>query len=118
MVPIDRKSLPTIAYVVDIRLFYVKFRLFGERKLNNNFSTWKGTYFYIKKFLETDYPPGSPDSYRAIEVFCRPDNYRDHFGLGAKNRPESFRDYILSHPELRKGNSDLPEGEVNSETPR
>ena len=53
-----------------------------------------------KKFLETDYPRG-----RAIGVFRR-----FHFGLGTKNRPESFRDYILPHPELRKGNSDLPEG--------
>ncbi len=71
-----------------------------------------------KKILETDYPRSSPDSYRDIGVFRRPDNYRDHFGLGAKNRPESFRDYILPHPELRKSNSDLPKREVNSETPR
>ncbi len=56
-----------------------------------------------KKIPETDYPRGSPDSYRDIEVFRRPDNYRD---------------YILPLPELRKGNPDLPKGEVNSETPR
>ena len=63
--------------------------------------------FENKKFLETDYPRG-----RAIEVFRR-----FHFGLEAKNRPESFRDYILPHPEFRKGNSDLPEGEVKLGNP-
>ncbi len=40
-----RKSLPTIAYVVDIRLFYVKFRLFSEGKRKSNISTWKGACF-------------------------------------------------------------------------
>ena len=57
-----------------------------------------------KKFLETDYPRG-----RAIGVFRQ-----FHFGLG--DQKPKF--YILPHPELRKGNSDLPKGEVNLETPR
>tara|TARA_R110002049_G_scaffold283521_1_gene463575 strand:- start:920 stop:1258 length:339 start_codon:yes stop_codon:yes gene_type:complete len=65
-------------------------------------------------FLETDYPR---QSHRGTSLPAGRFR-RFHFGLGTKNRPESFRDYILPHPELRKGNSDLPEGEVNSKTPR
>jgi len=39
-----------------------------------------------KKILESDYPQDEAPEYFA--------------GSGAKNLPESFRDYILPHPEL------------------
>ena len=52
-------------------------------------------YIFIsgnKKYLETDEPQG-----KSMGVFSR-----FHFGLGAKNRPKSFRGCILPYPELPK----------------
>ncbi len=56
-----------------------------------------------KKFLETDYPRGKPQEYFAS------------FILAKKGQKPKF--CILPHPKLQKGNSDLPQGEVSSETP-
>ena len=57
-----------------------------------------------KKFLETDYLVSHRD--RGISPVS-------FWSWGQKPK---F--YILPHPELRKGNSGLPQGEVNSEIPR
>ena len=54
-------------------------------------------------------PPILEASHRGIPRF--------YFVLGAKNRPESFREYILPPPKLqKKSNSALPQGEVILET--
>jgi gliding motility-associated lipoprotein GldH len=57
-----------------------------------------------RKFLETDYPQGI-----AKKVFRL-------FHFVQKGQNPKF--YILPHLELQKSNSDLPKGEVYSETPR
>ncbi len=58
-----------------------------------------------KKFLETDYPRGSPDSYRDIEVFRRPNDCRDHFGppriVKRQFRP-SQRGSIIGNPDAER----------------